>query len=305
MDTLRISLLIVGLLLVMVIYVLSKSKQRSKKEQNPFGESWMKDDPLAKQQGEPSMPSIHIEGQTKEPTIPSFSATEPPQDLVEEFERLAVLLKESSTETTSVNPQVTESVEKSSELPEVVNPQITDAVTSVNSQVTHSVEQPDSQIADDEVVTTDAVGEPAEQAEAEAEQQTSTKTEVVVLHVMAGEGAHFIGKDLKQAILATGMIYGEMNIFHAYTGKAGKTAIFSLINSVEPGTFDLGAMDEMQTPGISLFMQLPLPVQPAEVFDTMYYTAKMVADKLGGVVMDKSRQPLTEESLQIQRQQLL
>ncbi len=126
---------------------------------------------------------------------------------------------------------------------------------------------------------------------------------IIVLHVTAPSGYTFNGAVLRDALYAAGMTYGDMQIFHHHgVGKSvTKDSIFSVANIHEPGTFDLNNMEEMQTEGVVLFMQLPAPVDAAVGFELMLGTAQRLAEILKGHVRDEKRQHLTPEAIEVLR----
>ncbi len=86
----------------------------------------------------------------------------------------------------------------------------------------------------------------------------SVPPEVIVINVLARNGAKFGGTDLVEAFLRNGLKFGDMNIFHRMQ-PASKEVQFSVASAVEPGTFDLSAMEVFKTPGVSFFMRMPGP----------------------------------------------
>lgn len=117
---------------------------------------------------------------------------------------------------------------------------------------------------------------------------------ILVLYVVAGEGRRFYGYELLQALLAAGLRYGEMSIFHRYeTQNEKEIALFSVASATEPGVFDLNKIGSFFCTGLSLFMKIKKPAQPVTTFETMLETAKQLADDLNGEVFDDQRQLLT------------
>ncbi len=130
--------------------------------------------------------------------------------------------------------------------------------------------------------------------------------EVLIINVMARPGHYFQGEPLLQEIFDAGMRYGSMNIFHRYRdARGGGPILFSLANMVKPGTFDLDAMEEFQTPGVSLFMTLPMSGDSLEAFDLMLDTAKAIAENLNGELKDENRSVMTKQTMEHDRQRVL
>jgi cell division protein ZipA len=129
--------------------------------------------------------------------------------------------------------------------------------------------------------------------------------EVLIINVMAHKGEMFKGPDLLDIVLKCGMRYGSMDIFHRSSdGKGEGTLLFSMANMVKPGTFDLDAMEEFETPGVSLFMTLPINADSMQSFDLMADTARAIADALNGELKDEQRSVMTRQTLEHCRQRI-
>jgi len=138
-----------------------------------------------------------------------------------------------------------------------------------------------------------------------AAQQPAEPEEVLIINVMAFKGEMFNGGDLLDVVLKCGMRYGSMDIFHRYSDSKGDgTLLFSMANMVKPGTFDLDAMDEFETPGVSLFMTLPLNADSMQSFDLMLDTAKAIAETLDGELKDEQRSVMTRQTVEHCRQRI-
>lgn len=124
----------------------------------------------------------------------------------------------------------------------------------------------------------------------------------VVLYVIA-QNEPFTGQGLLESLVEFDMQFGEMNLFHRLDENGDP--LFSLVNAVEPGTFDLATMDELQTPAISLFMRAHDHEEPALVFDQMVEVANNLAQELGGEVRDQSRSVLTPQTIEHCREEIL
>lgn len=136
-------------------------------------------------------------------------------------------------------------------------------------------------------------------------EQPAEPEEVLIINVMAFKGEMFNGADLLDIVLKCGMRYGSMDIFHRYSDAKGDgTLLFSMANMVRPGTFDLDAMDEFETPGVSLFMTLPLNADSMESFDLMLNTARTIAETLDGELKDEQRSVMTRQTVEHCRQRI-
>ncbi|HEY8942395.1 MAG TPA: cell division protein ZipA, partial [Cellvibrio sp.] len=138
-----------------------------------------------------------------------------------------------------------------------------------------------------------------------ASKQPAEPEEVLIINVMAHKGEMLNGADLLDVILQCGMRYGSMDIFHRYSDAKGEGALlFSMANMVKPGTFDLDAMDEFETPGVSLFMTLPIDADSMQSFDLMVDTAQAIAEGLNGELKDEQRSAMTRQTLEHCRQRI-
>lgn len=148
--------------------------------------------------------------------------------------------------------------------------------------------------------------EPEAQPESAASQNLKEPDEVLIINVMAHKGEMFNGGELLDVILKCGMRFGDMDIFHRHADTKGEGALlFSMANMVKPGTFDLDAMDQFETPGVSLFMTLPLKADSMQSFELMLETANRIADALDGELKDEQRSVMTRQTLEHCRQRIL
>lgn len=123
----------------------------------------------------------------------------------------------------------------------------------------------------------------------------------VVVYVTSTDG-RFNGQSLLESLVELDLQFGEMNIFHRIDG-AGKP-VFSLVNAVEPGTFDIARMDQLETPAVSLFMKTHDVDEPERVFEEMIDVAQSLANELGGEVKDESRSVLTPQTIEHCREEI-
>jgi cell division protein ZipA len=116
---------------------------------------------------------------------------------------------------------------------------------------------------------------------------------IVTLTIAARAGHALSGPDLVVAAEKAGLVYGHMNIFHRMVEKHPEQGpIFSVANLVKPGNFDLRAIKEVSTPGISFFMTLPGPLSALDAWDTMLPTAQRMAELLDAILLDEERNAL-------------
>lgn len=128
---------------------------------------------------------------------------------------------------------------------------------------------------------------------------------VVVINVLARPGLEFSGVDIKHSLDHAGLIFGDMNIFH-YKNDSPDTSkpLFSIANVVNPGTFDIASINDIKTPGLSMFMQVSGHVDALKVFEKMLSTAQNIKKELDGELCDESRSALTYQTISHLREQI-
>ena len=128
--------------------------------------------------------------------------------------------------------------------------------------------------------------------------------EVIVINVLCRGDERADGPTLVEAITEHGLRFGDMNIFHRTSPGDRMRTDFSLASAVEPGTFDLGAMDGFTTRGVTLFMQLPGPADPIEAFEDMVRIARGIASRIGGDLKDEQHSVMTGQTIEHCRQRV-
>lgn len=158
--------------------------------------------------------------------------------------------------------------------------------------------------------------EPEPEPEQEPEQQphaveqparpADAPDEVLIINVMSRRGNTFAGAELLQAMLDEGLRFGEMDIFHRHHTTDGEGPIlFSVANMVKPGTFDLSAMENFATPGISMFLTLPIRGDSLAAYTLMADTARHLAEQLDGELKDENRSVMTRQTIEHGRQRVI
>lgn len=127
---------------------------------------------------------------------------------------------------------------------------------------------------------------------------------IIILHVMAPAQHVFPGDLIRSALEDAGLVYGHMRIFHHLAqGQTGEP-VFSAANMLEPGWFDLEQMDSFVTPGITLFMRLPGPLDCMAAFGEMMTAATKLAEALGGELHDATRSVLSRQTIEHMREEI-
>lgn len=127
---------------------------------------------------------------------------------------------------------------------------------------------------------------------------------VVSFTIMAFENAQFSGKAIKTALESHDLHFGDMQIYHRYTPNMQKQTIFSVANILDPGTLIPDDFATMNTPGLLIFARLPGPVNGLALFDELLDVAQKMTAKLGGVLCDEKRQPISDAVLEEMRSRI-
>jgi cell division protein ZipA len=142
-------------------------------------------------------------------------------------------------------------------------------------------------------------------AELEQKQEPAGPQEVIIINVMARQGAMFSGTDLLPVLRKQGLHLGEMSIFHRHAELDGSGQVmFSMANMVKPGTFNLAAMETFSTPGVSFFLQLPNKLGNLPSFEKMLAAANAVKVGLDGEFKDENRSVFTRQTVEHCRQRI-
>ncbi len=132
---------------------------------------------------------------------------------------------------------------------------------------------------------------------------------IIVLNVLARDGGQFDGEKVKSAFYALGLSYGDMSIYHYYPeGDPGLghklPSLFSVASAVKPGYFDINDAASFKTPGLSLILQLPGPMEGVLAFELLQYVANGLARKLDGIVCDGTHNRITQQSAEHLKDQI-
>jgi cell division protein ZipA len=124
-----------------------------------------------------------------------------------------------------------------------------------------------------------------------------------VVSVVAEAAQPFTGEALSKAFRNNRLKFGDQGIYHRMTFRDGRERpVFSVANLVKPGTFPAEALEQFSTPGLTLFLQLPAPIENLEAFDDFVKTAERLAVELGGELRDEQHQVLTHQGLMLLRE---
>ncbi|HUQ09992.1 MAG TPA: cell division protein ZipA C-terminal FtsZ-binding domain-containing protein [Steroidobacteraceae bacterium] len=125
---------------------------------------------------------------------------------------------------------------------------------------------------------------------------------IVTLRVIPKAEPRFAGRALRQAFSGCGFWHGPMDIYHL-PDEQGRVML-SAAALAQPGTFDPSIMDSQRFSGLNLFAVLPGPVPEREVFEELVHSARQLAERLDGQIIDQHGEELTAERIARLRQSL-
>ena len=142
-------------------------------------------------------------------------------------------------------------------------------------------------------------------AEARAPRVETELLEVIVMHMVTPASAPMPGRDLLAALLEQGLRYGDMNIFHRHQSRNGRDELqFSMANALEPGTFDIDAMEAQSFRAVTFFLKMPGPASPGDALERMIKTVRALAERFSGEVRDDQHSALTQQTIEHMRERV-
>ena len=146
------------------------------------------------------------------------------------------------------------------------------------------------------------IADPDKDKESKYQSDPIEAPSIVVLHLIAPNGALYQGKEISEAFAKADLRFGSMEIYHHVDYQLNQE-LFSIANIREPGTFP-EQMTYFETDGMILFMQPMTIDNPLQIFDKMIACADTLFNELGGEMLDDKRQPITQSYIDQQRQWL-
>lgn len=160
--------------------------------------------------------------------------------------------------------------------------------------------------APESLQTADMPANNNEAAEEPAVAVTTTADEpqqrFLVLTLLAGEGKQLHGGAIRAAAQSWGLVHGSQGFFEQQI--EGQT-LFSMANILEPGTLNADELEQLKTPGLLLFMQLPGPLGLERATDSFIDAGRKLAAELNANLADQQRRPLDEQGLTALRNSFL
>lgn len=108
---------------------------------------------------------------------------------------------------------------------------------------------------------------------------------------------------VKQSLEDAGLVFGDLDIYHFYRRpnleieESPSQKLFSVANMVKPGCFNPQQIDTYNTPGLTIFTQLPVAMDGVIVFEQMLRLGEKLAKQLKGVLCDDKHNKLTQQTI--------
>lgn len=130
---------------------------------------------------------------------------------------------------------------------------------------------------------------------------------VVAIRLMARNTKGFKADELILVLRELGLRHGRFGIFHRLEENAGKEdgTIFSVASLTEPGSFDLTRIKTERYPGVSIFLTLPGPYGGVRSFEAMMDTARELAQRLDGYLLDEQGGALSIQRERYMREEII
>jgi cell division protein ZipA len=158
----------------------------------------------------------------------------------------------------------------------------------INTDEFHSQNDPDAEFGAEVGNALTQVGNPPIPTHEHVGARPETGFDLLIsLHVMVPQGGMISGSELIVAAEKASLVYGAQGLFHRLVdGRPAAGPIFSMVNRMEPGRFELSRIHDLQTPGVSLFMTLPGALSGLDAWDKMLPAAQRLAGLLNADVYD-------------------
>ena len=152
-------------------------------------------------------------------------------------------------------------------------------------------------------VTSESVDLSDDLAESEqGSEPTYSVDDLVVVSVQSARAGRFEGINLHKACLRAGLRRTDSLMYQRFPLDQSEQPLFSLVNGLEPGTFDEDA-ESIDTPVIFLFTELPKQTDPVFAVNELISGVRSIARDIGGDVFDQQGTPISKEWIDLVRGQ--
>lgn len=286
--TLRLALLLIGLLVVTAIYLLSQWHRR--RETNRRQRRLR--DGRPRRRGE-------FEMEEEEFQLGSSGAEEPIME--DDFEIIVVKPREKPPveDLPAVTHEVTQPVEPVLAAPPIREPSA--PVTERQEPEPPPPVKPSRRRRDNQLSL--SFGDDDLPAGASPAAAPLPPPEVLALYLRPPHDGRFHGPLLETAFAAVGLRFGDMNIYHHFGAGSLRTEqpLFSLANMFEPGQFNPAEMADFSTDGLALFIQFPTALDGQVAFEMFLTVAQRLAEELKADLLSEPRKALDSHTIERMR----
>ena len=132
-----------------------------------------------------------------------------------------------------------------------------------------------------------------------------SKQMLLVFHVVAPQASKFSGPVIAQMMSELGLEYGEMGAYHYNVERFDKKhSVYCIVNMLKPGSFALQTMEQFETRGLTLILQLPGPEDGLKSFNIMLAHAQRLAAFLNADLLDENHNPVSKQSISSYKEQV-
>lgn len=121
----------------------------------------------------------------------------------------------------------------------------------------------------------------------------------VVLFIAADEGTMLSGNKIMEVLPEYHLKFGEMDLFHYPIEDDGEPSkLFSVANGIKPWTLNPEDLKDAETPGLSVMMQLPTPLDDRDAIEILVSTTQMIATDIGGTLKNGNQEKFSKTDYQ-------
>lgn len=128
-------------------------------------------------------------------------------------------------------------------------------------------------------------------------------SKILILRIVAPTHRPFTGVAIESALKRAGLRFGKFSIYHFHDPEDGRI-LFSVTNMVAPGTLSEQDLADLSTPGINLFLQVHTLHSPHRAFESWLEQTHALAKDLGGKILDSQQSTATNQTLAHLREEM-
>lgn len=118
---------------------------------------------------------------------------------------------------------------------------------------------------------------------------------IIALHIMAPRGETFYGGDLAQLFYDQKLYFNDKGLFE-YWDDNGEL-VYQVANAVKPGNFSEDTIMELNTPGITIIMNVQSLSDPKNQFKSMLSHIYELNENLGGTLLNEQHERFTQSDV--------